>query len=253
MKSHRTISAALVGCLSAILVSGLAVAMRAQSRCDSVTHIEAVGGNVLFCEQNGVLRRIVRLTGKWGRCWQRVFSIDLPSGVATERDMAAIENLGAANISLGFTEISRDGMERLSRVPGLRFLSLGYATIGDDEIEPLSRLQTLYELEANDTGITDASAAVLGRLKGLEVVWLDQTGIGDDTVIQLSRLPKLHSVGFVETKVTDRGLAALASCSSLRQLDVSFTNVTEAGVASFRKIRPDVDLQWAQPDLQEMR
>lgn len=137
-------------------------------------------------------------------------SLDAPS----LRVLAGVPRL--EHVKLEGTTITRDDLQVLVAVPGLRGLDVGgCANLREEDY-----------------------AQLLPRFLGLRKLRVDYAAFGDAALNAMAALTNLVELGLTGTKVTDAGLAALAPLSRLEWVALGHTVVTAEGFAAFERAHP---------------
>ena len=101
---------------------------------------------------------------------------------ALVRGLASIDEL-----HLGFTKITDDSLQKLSRARTLRLLSVGGTKVTDAGVKMVSEHKGLIRLELGDTVVTDACIDDIAKLTELESLSLAGTKITEDGMKKLRR------------------------------------------------------------------
>lgn len=158
--------------------------------------------------------------------------LSLSGTKVTDEGLSAVVRLEKLTILDLPSQITPDGLVRLSERPTLASLSLrGNANLtATDALRGLVALKALGRLDLAESTLTDAAGESLGLCKRLEDVDLSRTGAGDGTLRALSSSRILTHLNLTRTAVTDGGVGALASATSLETLLLGSTKITDAAL-----------------------
>ena len=178
------------------------------------------------------------------------------------------------SLSLQHTLITDDGLKALAGFPNLLNLTIRgtrFEGPGLRHLSHLTQLQNLYLEARNEDELLDALPQ-LTRLARLEV----HAPVTDAGLLRLPSLPKLTVLEIYDARITGPGLAGLtrapnltylwlsgapiqddpfveglAQLKSLLTVQLHRTGVTRAGCQRLRKLRPNLNVQWYDPDSTE--
>jgi hypothetical protein len=95
-----------------------------------------------------------------------------------------------------------------------------------------------------DEKLRDIASAVPGLRR---LVTDGNNRVTDEGLRHLSVMIRLESLDLEWSGISDAGLEAIAAVSTLRWVDVGFCQgVTEAGVSRLRRLRPDLEVVFAE-------
>jgi hypothetical protein len=120
-------------------------------------------------------------------------------------------------------------------------------TAGDDfvpQLQPLANFVTWLDLAR--TQITDASMSTIAMMQNLEELNLNSCQITDEGVKQLEGLDKLKDLNLTQTSVSEASLPTLIQLESLESVHLFGTQWTPEGAEVFRKIRPDIFVNFGE-------
>jgi len=203
--------------------------------------------------------------------WRKLGRLNLRG---TKFNDASVEHLNEAlqSLDVSFTELTDNGLERLTFLKGLEELSIGgdkMSGVGLYSLKLLPRLKSLNLAgrQRTDSGLwsvalTDFNAESVAALRQLE--WLNLSGskLTSLGLVKLKPLAALRSLGLDGTEVRSSGLAVLASFPKLERLtlwkckqidddaapylaasqrlamlDLAETQLTDKGLAELEKMR----------------
>jgi hypothetical protein len=121
--------------------------------------------------------------------------IRLDHVLVTDDDLRHLDGLedSLLRINLSRTEITNDGLARLSHFPRLEQLRLASSRIDDAGLLYLAELKHLRFLHLIDVPLSDAGLEHLHPLESLESLYLDGTRASDDAKSRLvEALPNVH-------------------------------------------------------------
>lgn len=97
------------------------------------------------------------------------------------------------SLNLPHSQLTAEGLEKLSALPKLELLRLGGESIDDAAVLEIRRFPALRFLHLIDTGITDASLGVFAEMSNLESLYLDGANVSSDAIERLlEENPQLH-------------------------------------------------------------
>ncbi len=147
-------------------------------------------------------------------------------------------------------QIHAFGLRPLPQLTQLERLQIHVST----ELEcfgPLSQLPRLARLEIH-APITDAGLLRLPSLPKLTVLEIYDARIVGPGLAALTRAPNLTYLHFSEVPLQDDPfIEALAQLKSLCIVRLHRTGVTRAACERLRKLRPDLNVQWCDPNTSE--
>ena len=151
------------------------------------------------------------------------------------------------------SQLSDEGVERLSGCSSLEFIGLFDCGKLDTSFATLKQLPNLAEMELGDTELTPCAIRGLSELPQLEYLWLEYMPINDAEFIANFTLPpslRHFAFGACES-LTDAALAHIAKlyravAVPLLRFGVLHTPVSEAGIISVLKSMPtqQVESVW---------
>ena len=168
----------------------------------------------------------------------RLESLSL-NGASTISDAGVdllVKSRSLRKLDLFGTQVTPQGVARLTRLPSLEYLDLHTQPgLDDDALAALSRLPHLKRLclgISRTQHYTEKGLAELTKLERLELLHLLGPGVTDAALRQVAKLSGLRELYVVNSPMGNRGLAALASLKSLQVLDLRVTaRVTLGGLA----------------------
>lgn len=152
------------------------------------------------------------------------------------RDLAPADQV--AELVLGHTTVSDQGVAKLANRPQLRWLDLAETKITDRGLQSLANCTGLRDLNLEGTAITGEGLAALSGLSKLEYLDLSNTKIGDDDLAQIGKLKSLQRLWLNGTNVSDAGLRHLTSLMQLETLQVERTSVSAEGIGALKRQLP---------------
>ncbi len=203
--------------------------------------------------------------------WRKLERLNLRG---TKFNDASVEHLNEAlrSLDVSFTELTDNGLERLTFLKGLEELSIGGDKMSGVGLYSLKLLPKLRRLDLagrqrTDSGLwsvalTDFNVESVAALRQLE--WLNLSGskLTSLGLVKLKPLAALRSLGLDGTEVRSPGLALLASLPKLERLtlwkckqiddaaapylaasprlamlDLAETKLTDKGLAELQKMR----------------
>ena len=157
---------------------------------------------------------------------------------------------GCPNLSfliLHGTRIEGPGLRHLAHLTKLQILFLE-AGSEDELLDVLPQLTLLERMEVR-APITDAGLLRLTSMPTLTVLDIHDARITGPGLAGLTRIPNLAHLYVQGTPLQDDSVVqCLGQLKSLRSVYFYQTGVTRAGCERLRKLRPDLNVQWYDPD-----
>lgn len=176
----------------------------------------------------------------------RIYSLRLArTGIVNSAfdHIAKMPNL--EHLALGYTQISLDGLRRITGLKNLRSLQLGFCPRIDDRAVMLiiNSWPDLTHLSLADARITRDTIKEIPRLKHLEELSLTDTPANDEDVIALSKTNSLSEFFINHCPITDKALVEIEKMPNLRIIGIyGCQGLTEAACQRLRNKRPDLKL-----------
>jgi hypothetical protein len=149
-------------------------------------------------------------------------------------------------IDLSGSDLTDDGLERLTALEGLEHLYLRRcAALSGDGLRHLAAFPHLWYLHLDSGGFIDADIEHVGKVDGLQALGLDFCqGLTSDALRHLRPLSILRALGLVGTAIDDADVEHLSAMPGLRNLNLQRTKVTAAGIDRLRQALPDCAILW---------
>jgi beta-lactamase regulating signal transducer with metallopeptidase domain/Leucine-rich repeat (LRR) protein len=166
-----------------------------------------------------------------------VINATLSGTKVTDADLAMLTEITTlTSLTLMGTEISGDGLDRLSGLTNLRFLYLHKTEATDELMDHVTRLPNLISLTLRDSSITFAGLDRIASKSSMRNLSFWDVRITGDAVAPPKTAPKLRDVQLTKTMVTDAFLDYLAGIRGLTTLRLAETLVSDAGVSRVKEL-----------------
>jgi hypothetical protein len=145
------------------------------------------------------------------------------------------------------------GLARLAALPKLESIRLGGCMVGIEAMEAISTIQTLQKVDVFHTFyVNDQALVPLQKLPRLRIFIAGpqyQPRLTDEALRILSEVKSLEEISLTETWLTyGGGFKHLAALPNLKKLLIPKVVASEEDVQRLRTERPDLTVEWTQPD-----
>lgn len=166
---------------------------------------------------------------------------------------------GINSLSLRESNLSKQSLAPLSRLPKLKFLSVECGQVNDEWLVEIAKLSNLTGLGVPEASVTNEGLAALRSLK-LEVLNLHNcrnvssagvtnlqelqlltdlnlygTSVEGSDLLQLQKFPRLSMLWIGNTNISETDLAGLSELKRLRILEATDLGITDRGLVHFEK------------------
>lgn len=178
-------------------------------------------------------------------------SLSLQHTLITDDGLKALAGFpNLLNLTIRGTRFEGPGLRHLSYLTQLQNLFLG-SRCEDELLDVLPQLTLLERMEVH-APITDAGLLRLPSLPKLTALEIYDARITGSGLAGLARAPNLTYLYFSEAPLQDDPFVeGIAQLKSLLTVQLHRTGVTRAGCERLRKLRPNLNVQWYDPDSTE--
>ncbi|MEK6258906.1 MAG: hypothetical protein AABP62_09855 [Planctomycetota bacterium] len=178
-----------------------------------------------------------------------LLSLSLQSTLITDDGLKALAGFpNLKTLRLYGTRFEGPGLRHLSHLTQLENLSLDSVRSEDELLDALPQLTRLDRLGVH-APMTDAGLLRLPSLPQLSMLSIYDARITGPGLASLTRAPKLTQLSLSETPLQDDSFVeGLAQLKSLNSVYLHRTGVTRAGCERLKKLHPNLNVQWCDPD-----
>lgn len=155
--------------------------------------------------------------------------VELPGLELNQKQLKLLCALPLRELDLRNTNITDSDLDSLSNIKSLRLLILdGCTNISGDGLKKLSKLSKLELLAISDTNMKEKELKKLSNLTQLKILHMSgNKNISDQIIPTILSLKKLVLVGIGATSITKDGIAKLQSHNNIRGLGLASLNLTD--------------------------
>ena len=164
----------------------------------------------------------------------------------TDRAMPYLSKLTKLKtLSFSRASISPHGLKQLITLTNLEEADISPAGLNQETAMPFQAMTKLRSLEYFN--VDDGVVGTLSKITSLEHVNLWSGDVTDASTNYFASLTNLNHLEIRGNIMTDAGLLQLAQLPKLKYLDLGYAkNITTNGITDFRKLRPDVQINYRQ-------
>lgn len=155
-------------------------------------------------------------------------------------DMPRLRSLSISNTSSVDSEMqtSDDGMEHIAKLKGLEILDLLNTDVTAQGLRRLTELPELKTMVLGGGAIDDNAAVPLSQMDGLRVLELRYTAMEDDAIAELLEDgPPLERLSLSSHYATDKTLEAIGEKDNFTSLELRCSKFTDDGLAHLAKLK----------------
>lgn len=169
--------------------------------------------------------------------------VSLFTGEFTREGLEHLTSIvGMRQLSLYDSNCDDESLLLISRCRGLQQLNLMATAVTDEGMRALARLPVLKELAIGDTEVSDRGVYTISRFPALETLYLRDNPITDVSVDYLRAAPHLQRLWLGGRRITDNTVPLLSSMTQLKELNLLHTHVTERAVRALERALPECKL-----------
>jgi len=161
----------------------------------------------------------------------------------TDEGIAPLTDDLLRQLCLTRTEVTTEGLNKISPQTRLLWLDLSFLKISNDDVRRLCpSLKSLTQLSLESTGVDDSLAEWFKDAGQLRELDLSNTRAGDAILQAIPPEAPVETLWLTGSQVSDASIEHLLQFSTLRQIDIQSTNMTQRGVEKMRAAFPGVKI-----------